>query len=155
MALGDEGLGKVVGTTGFGALDLDESGAYGFAGGIRFAALNLVYDVRQTLVHFFFIAGIAAEKEIIHVEAIQHNLIAHGFDSPNTVQGQAGILAGGTLLPAGQDIHDEQDQQTAQQQAESRVEFLSDGHCKVPPLTWAEQRWLPLPEQPLPSAPLS
>src|SRR5260370_17369374 len=154
MALGDERLGKVVGPTGFGALDLDESGAHSFTGGIRFAALNLVYDVRQTLVDLFFVAGIAAEKELIHIEAIQHNLIAHGFDSANAVKGRAGILAGGTLLPTGQDIHDEQDQQTAKQQAESRVEFLSDGHCKVPPPTWAEQQWLRLPEQPLPSAPL-
>ncbi len=45
MAFGDERLGKVVGPTGFGAFDLDESGADGFARGIRFAALNLVDDI--------------------------------------------------------------------------------------------------------------
>src|SRR5260370_9833092 len=108
MALGDERLGKVVGPTGFGALDLDESGAHSFTGGIRFAALNLVYDVRQTLVDFFFIAGIAAETEIIHIEAIQHNLISHGFDSANAVKGPAGILAGSPPLPTGPAIHYDQ-----------------------------------------------
>src|SRR5260370_34899699 len=101
MALGDEGLGKVVGPTGFGALDLDESGAYGFAGGIRCAALNLVYDVRQTLVHFFFMGGIAAEKEIIHVEACQQTLRAHAFGIPKTGQGPAGSLAARPPLRTG------------------------------------------------------
>jgi len=99
MALGDQGLGKVIGPAGFGTLDLDQSSANGFAGGLRFAALDLVCDIRQTLIHFLFIAGIAAEEEIIHVEAIQHDLIAHGFDGANAVQGPAGVVARRSFPP--------------------------------------------------------
>ncbi len=140
MALSNQRLGKIVSPTGFGALDLDESGAHGFTGGIRFAALNLVYDDRQTLVHFFFIAGISAEKEIIHVEAIQHDQIAHGFDGGDTVKSGAGILAGRTFLPSRDDIHNKQERQDAQDQAKTRVQLFSDRHCEMPPLTTAGQR---------------
>ena len=73
MALGDQRFGKIVSPAGFSTLDLDESGADCFAGGIGFAALDLVNNIAQTFIHFFFIARIAAEEEIIHVEAIQHD----------------------------------------------------------------------------------
>ena len=73
VALGDQGLGKIVGPARFGALHLDEGGAHGLAGGIRFAALNLINDIDEAFVHFLFIAGIAAKEEVIHVEAIQHD----------------------------------------------------------------------------------
>ena len=42
--------------------------------------LMMVDNVGETLVHFLFVAGIAAEEKIVHVEAIQHDLVAHGFD---------------------------------------------------------------------------
>ena len=132
-ALGDQRLGKVVGPAGFRTLNLDQGGADGFAGGLRFAALDLVGDVRQTFTHFLFIAGIAAKEEIIHVEAIQHDLIAHGFDGANAFQGQAGIFARRAFLPPGDDIHNEQHRQGGQDQAETRVKLFSDGHCEMPP----------------------
>jgi len=124
MPLGDKRLGKVVSPTGFGAFDLDQGRANGFAGGVRFAALNLINNVRQALVHFLFIAGIAAKEEIIHVEAVQHDLITHGFDGANAIQGQAGILAGRAFPPAGEDIHYEQHGQGGQNQAETRIKFF-------------------------------
>ncbi len=61
MALGDERLGKIVGPARFGALHLDERGAHGLAGSIGLAALDLVDNVGQSLGHFLFIAGIAAQ----------------------------------------------------------------------------------------------
>ncbi len=93
MALGDQRLGKIISPACFSTLDLDESGADGFSGGIRFAAFDLVNNIGQTLIHFLFIAGIATEEEIIHVEAIQHDLIAHRLNSTNAIEGHAGIAS--------------------------------------------------------------
>src|SRR5712692_2376661 len=100
---GDQRLCKIIAPAGFRTLNLDQGGADRFAGGLRFSALDLVGDVRQTLVHFLFIAGIAAEEKIIHVEAIQHDLIAHGFNGANAVKGHAGVGAGRFLPPTGDD----------------------------------------------------
>ncbi len=113
MALGDERLGKIVGPACFGALDLDQSGANGVGGGARLTALNLVDNVRQTFVHLFLIAGIAAEKEIIHVEAIQHDLVTHGSDGANAIESHRGVAARRAPLDSCEHIHDEQNQQAA------------------------------------------
>ena len=107
MALGDQRLCKVVGPAGFRTLNLDEGGANGFTGGLRFSALDLVDDIHQTLGHFLFIAGIAAEEEIIHVQAVQHDLVAHGFDGANAFEGRGGVGARRSFLESSDDVHDE------------------------------------------------
>src|SRR5216684_1467113 len=137
MALGDQRLGKIVGPACFRTLDLDQGSADGFIGSVRFAALDLVDDVGQTLVHSVFIAGIAAEEEVIHVEAIQHDLIAHGFDGTNALESHAGVGARRSFLESSDDIHYEQHRKNGQDQAETGVKFFSDGHCKMPPLNSA------------------
>src|SRR6266851_4587266 len=139
MALGDEWFGEIVGPACLRALDLDQSGANRLVGGLRLTTLDLVGDVRQTLVHFFLISRISAEEEIIHVEAIQHDLVAHEFDGANAVESGAGILAGRTFIPTSDDIYDEQQRQDGQDQAETRVQLFSDRHCKIPPLTAAAE----------------
>src|SRR5260370_38451363 len=92
MALGDERLCKIIGPAGFRALDLDQRSANGFAGGLRLAPLDLVDDVRHPFVHPLFIAWIAAEEEILHVEAIQYDLVAHGLAVAKAAENHTAIL---------------------------------------------------------------
>ncbi len=77
MALGKERLGKIVGPACFGALDLNQSGFKAVVAGLRLAALDQVVDVAEAFVDLFFVAGIAAQEEIVHVVAVQHDLVAH------------------------------------------------------------------------------
>src|SRR5258708_149632 len=140
MALGDQRLGKIVGPACFRTLDLDQGSADGFIGSVRFAALDLVDDVGQTLVHSVFITGIAAEEEVIHVEAIQHDLIAHGFDGTNALESHAGVGARRSFLESSDDIHYEQHRKNGQYQAETGVQFFYYDLCNMPPLTSEQSR---------------
>src|SRR6266700_4611434 len=106
MALGDERLGEIVSPTGFGALHLNESGAYGFVGGLRFTALDDVGDVVQASSDSIFVARIAAEEKVIHVEAIQHDLVTHGFNSADAFQSGSGIGTGRFLHPSGKEVYE-------------------------------------------------
>src|SRR6266704_2446928 len=106
MALGDERLGEIVSPTGFGALHLNESGADGFVGGLRFTALDDVGDVVQALRDSIFVTRIAAEEKVIHVEAIQHDLVTHGFNSADAFQSGSGIGTGRFLHPSGKEVYE-------------------------------------------------
>src|SRR5713226_3418667 len=106
MALGHEGLGKIVGPACFGAFHLDKSGADGFTVSLGFATLDEVDDIREALVDLFLVAGIPAEEEIVHVEAIQHDLGADGSNGANALDSRSGIGARRALLNSGNDVHD-------------------------------------------------
>jgi hypothetical protein len=74
VALGEERLGEIVSPTGFGTFDLDQGGAKRVRAGLSFATLETVGEVGHALVDLFFVAGITAEKKIIQVQAIEHDL---------------------------------------------------------------------------------
>ena len=77
MPLGKQRLGKIVGPTCFGAFDLNQRGFKAVVVGLRLATLDQVVDVSKSFVDLFFVAGIAAQEEIVHVVAVQHDLVAH------------------------------------------------------------------------------
>ena len=101
VALGEKRLGKIVGPACFGAFDLNEGGLDAVARGLRLTALDQVVDVAEALVDLFLVAGIAAEKKIVHVVAVQHDLVAHGLDGAHVFERGRGIFAGG-LFPDSQ-----------------------------------------------------
>jgi hypothetical protein len=57
--------------------------------------------------HPVFVAGIAAEKEIVHIEAIQHDLGADGCNGANALDRRRGIGARRALLKTSDDVHNE------------------------------------------------
>jgi len=44
--------------------------------------------VSACLVHFLFVAGIAAQEKIVQVEAIVHDLVADGFDGADALSAE-------------------------------------------------------------------
>ena len=83
MTLGKKRLGKIVRPAGFGAFDLLERGLDVVAGRLRLAARDKVIDVSETLVDLFFVTRVTAQKKIVHVVAVQHDLVAHRLDHAN------------------------------------------------------------------------
>ena len=121
MTLGNQGLGKIVGPTGFGALDLNEGRVNGIVGGLSLAALDHVGHVGEALVDFLFVAGIAAEEKVVHVEAVQHDLVPHGFNRANTLERHAGVRACRLLHVAGHEVHQKQNSENGQNEPETGV----------------------------------
>src|SRR2546429_7071985 len=79
MTLGNQRLGEIVGPAGFGAFDLDKGGVDGVVGRLCFAALDEVGHVGEAFVDLVLITRVATKEEIVHVEAIRHDLVAHGL----------------------------------------------------------------------------
>ena len=87
MTLGEQRLGEIVAPAGFGALDLDErSVEQVVVGRARFAVFDDVGDIEHAFVDFFFVARIAAQQEVVEVIAIEHDLVADGFDGAHILQ---------------------------------------------------------------------
>ena len=114
VALGKQRLGKIVGPACFGAFDLNQRGLEAVAVGLRLATLDQVVDVSKPLVDLFFVAGIAAQEKIVHVVAVQHDLVAHRLDGANVFKRGRGVFAGGLLPEAGADVDEEQQTQNYQ-----------------------------------------
>ena len=139
VALGDQGFGKIVSPTGFGAFHLDQRGANHVIAGLRFTTLDEIGNVGEPFVDLLFVARVAAEEEVVHVKAIQHDLIAHGLDGAHALKGRTCVRSRGFLFEARENVHEEQQDEDAKNQAKSRVKLFSDRHCKMPPLTSAGQ----------------
>ena len=129
MALGEEGLGEIVGPAGFGAFDLKEVGAQEFVGSLRFALLHDVGNLGEPLVDLVFIARIATEQEIVEIEAILHDLGADQLDGGLTFQSIGGFAAGRAGLPDRADIHKEENEEDQQDRPKAPIKLLLDGHC--------------------------
>ena len=70
MALCEQRLGKIVGPARFRALDLNEGGAKKVVIGLGLSALDDVAEFAESAIDFFFVAGIAAQQEIVEVEPV-------------------------------------------------------------------------------------
>jgi len=87
---------------------------------------GLIWSViSSNLIHFSSSRGSPLRRKLFNVEAIQHDLIAHGFDGANAVQGLP-ASSRAALSSTRRDIHDEQQRQNGQDQAETGVKFFSD-----------------------------
>src|SRR5262249_12129600 len=128
MALGDKRLRKVVRPTGLSGLDLDEGGAHGVVSGLGFAALDEIGHVDEAFVDLLLIARIAAEQKVVQVETIQHDLIAHGLDNTDAIEGVACVGARRLFQITGDEIHQEQESKKSENQSEPGVKFFANGH---------------------------
>ena len=109
MALGQQGFCKIVGPACFGAFHLDERGLQQLSGRV-WASPRLMVSAMSTrsLVDLFFIARIAAQKIIIEIQAVQHDLVAHGFNGANAFERRGGVETRRALAQSSEDIDDEQ-----------------------------------------------
>ena len=121
MTLGKERLSKIVGPTGFGAFDLDESGAKEIVGGAGLAALDDVAQRSKTVVDLVFIAGIAAEQEVIEVQTVLHDLVTDSLGGAVALQGVGNLSIGGAGLENRADVHDEQSDERQQDRPKTFV----------------------------------
>ncbi len=68
----------------------------------------------KPLLTFFFVAGIAAKEEIVHVVAVQHDLVAYGLDSAHVFERGRRVFAGGLFPVTRADVNEEQQTQNYQ-----------------------------------------
>src|SRR5258708_77307 len=129
MALGEQRLGEIVVPVGFGAFDLNQIGAQQVRGGLRFATLENVGQIVDAFIDFFLVARVAAEQEIVEIQAVKHNLQAYICNGIDALQRSGGFRASVALAQAGEGVDQEQADQNHQNQAESPIKFLADTHC--------------------------
>ena len=121
MALGQQGFRKVVGPAYFSGFHLRERGLQIVRPVLSCAALDGVGNVHETFVDLFFITGVAAQKIIIEVQAVQHDLVTHGFNRANAVECRRGVQPRRALPQSSEDIDDQQQHQDGQNRAEPHV----------------------------------
>src|SRR5215470_17269913 len=129
VALCQKGLGKVVRPTGFGAFHLDKRRAERIASGLRLATLDQVIEFAEAAVHLVFVARIAAQQEIIEIEAILHDLEPNRLSGAHRFERARRILVCLSRHVESHEICDEQQCEHAENYAKPFIKLLSNRHC--------------------------
>jgi len=80
VALGQKGLGKVVGPTCFCAFHLNQRGVQKFVGGLGLALFHNVRQLDEAAIDLSFVTGSPLSRKLLRFRRFLHDLVTHGFN---------------------------------------------------------------------------